>query len=47
MVAELLAEPGRLRRMGARARMASRPDAADAVARCVLADVAEERRRVA
>jgi UDP-N-acetylglucosamine:LPS N-acetylglucosamine transferase len=41
----LIAEPGRLRRMAAQARIASRPDAAADVVSCVLG--AEEVARVA
>ncbi len=39
---ELIAEPGRLRGMGARARLASRPDAAAAAARTLLDGVSAE-----
>jgi len=46
-VADLIAEPGRLRRMSSRARLASHPDAAAAVARTLLADVHAEVARVA
>jgi processive 1,2-diacylglycerol beta-glucosyltransferase len=47
VIAELIAEPGRLRRMGARARLASHPDAAAAAARTLLADLHAETARVA
>jgi UDP-N-acetylglucosamine:LPS N-acetylglucosamine transferase len=40
VLSDLLVDPGRLRRMGARARSASHPDAAARVARCVLGDLA-------
>lgn len=40
LIAELAADPGRLRRMGFRARLASRPLAADAVARYLLTGAA-------
>jgi processive 1,2-diacylglycerol beta-glucosyltransferase len=46
-LASVAGEPGRLRRMSARARMAARPDAADAVAAFALADRLHDRRRVA
>jgi processive 1,2-diacylglycerol beta-glucosyltransferase len=42
VVAELIAEPGRLRRMGARARAASRPDAARAVADALIETTRDE-----
>src|SRR5690349_15522876 len=47
VVAELAAEPGRLRKMSALARMAAHPDAADEVAAVALADRALDRRRAA
>jgi processive 1,2-diacylglycerol beta-glucosyltransferase len=39
---QLLGEPHRLRRMSARARLASRPDSATAVSRCLLSNVASQ-----